>query len=1074
MRRRKTLLGLAGAVVAVPIVAWPGSAAPPTAAPDPGARVTDVRLLTGDVVTLGGESEAQVRPAQGREHVTFYTSRDDQGDTHVVPEDAVVPLAQGRLDPALFDVSALARAGYRDTLPLIVDYAGATPRSAAARVTRELPVLSAAAVDAELAGGYWATVREAEHVWLDASTRLPLNRSVAQVDAPAAPVDGHTGAGATVAVLDTGIDTTHPDLADAVVATKILSDSTTIDDLDGFGTHIASIITGDSAKYPGVAPDAKLLIGKVVDDDGWTRTSSVIAGMEWAAASGADVVNISLGSPRPSDGTDPVSMALNEITAKTGVLFVAAAGETGLDTWVASPAAADAALAVGAVDSHDALAFFSGRGPRLGDGAMKPDITAPGVSVVGAKAVNGTGGGPGGPVEDGYVAMSGTAVAAPRVAGAAAILAAEHPDWTPDQLKAALMGTAEPNSDLTVFEQGAGQLDIAAATRTPVVASVGSLNFGRSAWPHEDDEPVTQTITYTNPGTEAVVLDLTADVQSGRGVEAPAGMFTFAPAQLTVPAGGQASTTVTADTRVKAVDGMYTGAIVAGNAVRTPLVLHREAQTHTVTVNMIGYDGNPTDLFATRFTNVDPEPYAERSYRGYDPSGTVTLRLPDGEYFVTGTVQERLGDQGDYRNAEFAEPAFTVTGDTTLTFDAREAKPVELRTDKPNAKPGKGWVLFVRDTPGGQVGVKMSGRYQTFENMTVRPSTTSSDNFQFVAEAHLAEWNGTSFDNSPYLYHLRHTERGAVPKTLRWHERDRDLAKVRTEHARTRTGTVGRRDYFLYLSLPRTLTEYYTPDKQWAYEQEFVEVLENDRFTSVASSRQVVPMVFTTGRTTTMRWGFGVHGPAMPASAYYSAEQTGVRDPIDRLRFGVPMYTDQTPGRVGYTYAGSTQLLRDGKVIGESDEPGGGVFNLGPGRAEYTLRTTVEPPEAGLSTHIDAEWTFTSAHDDNYVAIPLLALRFAPNLDNDNAAPAGKRFTIPLYAQRNGDTAPATVNAPTVEVSYDDGKTWHPTTVTTHHDQWKATVNHPRDAKFVSLRSHVTDQDGNSQRQTIIRAYALK
>ncbi|HEX6356407.1 S8 family peptidase [Actinophytocola sp.] len=1078
MKQRKALLGLVAAVgaagvVAVPVVAAQG-AAPSQPVSGVGMPATDVRLVSGDVVTLGGEHGAQVRAAKGREHVAFYIREDEQGDTQVVPEDAVVPLEQGRLDPALFDVSELARAGYTNTVPLIVDYRGPTPRSATATVRRELPVLSATAVDADLGGGYWATMLTAERVWLDARMRTAQDNPVDQVGAPAAWEAGHTGVGATVAVLDSGIDTTHPDLADAVVDTKIFSDSTTIDDTDGWGTAVASVITGDGEKYRGVAPDAKLLIGKVVDDDGWTQVSSVVAAMEWAAASGADVVNMSLGSGRPSDGTDAVSVALNDLTAKTGALFVAAAGDTGLDNWVGTPAAADATLAVGAVDRNDGLAYWSGRGPRLRDGAIKPDITAPGVSIVGAKAANGT---QGGPVEDGYIALSGTGMATPFVAGAAAILAAQHPDWTAEQLKAALMGTAEPNGDLTVFEQGSGRVDVAAATQASVVASVGTLDFGTAAWPHQDDKPVTRTVTYTNTGIEPVTLDLTADVRSARGVEAPDGMFTFTPASLTVPAGGQASTTVTADTRVSAPDSLYTGAIVAtgaGRTVRTTLKVNREAETHAVTVNILGFDGAPTDQFATRFTNVDPERYSTRSYRPYDPSGTVTVRLPKGEYFVDATVLG-FSEQGDRHNAVFAEPAFTVTGDTTVTFDARESKPVELRTDKPNAKAGKGWIALVRDTAQGQLGVRVSGQAKTLEGMTVRPSTTSSDQFQFVAEAHLAEWNGTSFDNSPYLYHLRHTERGAVPEVLRWHKRDRDLAKVRSDHARTRPGTLGLRDYFLFFPLPHTLTEYYTPDKVFAFEQEFVELLESDRYTAVTVGRQIAPMVFSLGKTTTMRWGVGVHGPAMPTSEYHPGDLNAVRESQDWLQFSVPMLTDHNPGRVGYTYPGTTHLLRDGVEIGKNTNAGSGTFvNMAPGRAKYTLRATADPMEAGLSTHINAEWTFTSEHVDDFTVIPLLALRFAPNLDNHNAAPAGKRFTIPLYAQRNGAPTPGPVDTPTVEVSYDDGKTWQPAKVTAHRDAWKATVNHPRDAEFVSLRSSITDADGNSQSQTIIRAYALK
>jgi subtilisin family serine protease len=214
-----------------------------------------------------------------------------------------------------------------------------------------------------------------------------------------------------------------------------------------------------------VAPDAKLLNGKVIGDSGVGYESGVIAGMEWAASSGADVINMSLGDPTPSDGTDPMSQAVNRLTADTGALFVIAAGNSGGS--IGSPGTADAALTVGAVDRDDQLAGFSSRGPRKGDGAIKPDITAPGVDIVAAKAAHGQ---IGDPAADGYVSLSGTSMAAPHVAGAAAIIAGEHPDWTATRLKSTLMGTAKPNAWLTPFQQGAGRVDVAAAVRSTVLA----------------------------------------------------------------------------------------------------------------------------------------------------------------------------------------------------------------------------------------------------------------------------------------------------------------------------------------------------------------------------------------------------------------------------------------------------------------------------------------------------------------------------------------------------------------------------------------------------------------------------
>src|SRR6266498_3089607 len=328
INKRARLSLLAAAVAAASVVTPAAWAAPGAAGTAPGAGPT-VTLLTGDKVTIGGMRGVTVRPAKGREHVSFYSRKDERGDTHVIPEDAVTPLSQGRLDPRLFDVTELVRDRYDDasrpTLPLIVDYPGKTPRVAGTRVSRELPAVSAAAVSVDRSANFWATARDAEHVWLDGPVRASLDHSVPQIGAPEAWAAGYTGAGTTVAVLDTGIDATHPDLSDAVTAAKNFTDSDTEDDHFGHGTHVASIITGSGAasggKYRGVAPDAKLLNGKVLDDFGGGQESWIIAGMEWAAANGADVINMSLGSQAPSDGTDPMSQAVNRITAETGVLF---------------------------------------------------------------------------------------------------------------------------------------------------------------------------------------------------------------------------------------------------------------------------------------------------------------------------------------------------------------------------------------------------------------------------------------------------------------------------------------------------------------------------------------------------------------------------------------------------------------------------------------------------------------------------------------------------------------------------------------------------------------------------------
>lgn len=265
---------VAAVLVAVATVSTPGVSEGQAAAPPPGTAVAGavVTLLTGDQVALGGPRGAQARPAPGREDVSFTTWTDERGRVHVLPSDVSAKVASGRFDPLLFDVTALVEAGYdnasRPDLPLIVDYPAATPRMADTTVVDELPSLSAVAVLAEHGGGFWATGQNAERIWLDAPVHASLDRSVPQTGAPAPWGAGYTGAGTKVAVLDTGIDTSHPDLAGAVVGERDFTGGTTgTDDFMGHGTHVALTITG-AGKYTGVAPDALLLNGKVLDDFG--------------------------------------------------------------------------------------------------------------------------------------------------------------------------------------------------------------------------------------------------------------------------------------------------------------------------------------------------------------------------------------------------------------------------------------------------------------------------------------------------------------------------------------------------------------------------------------------------------------------------------------------------------------------------------------------------------------------------------------------------------------------------------------------------------------------------------------
>ncbi|MFC7584495.1 S8 family serine peptidase [Nonomuraea antimicrobica] len=444
---------LRNGVLAAAMAVSMGAGALTGAAPAAGAAVEadapasgTVTLLTGDRVTLTGGGY-HVEPGTRRE-VSFNVSRRD-GDLHVVPSDALPLLAQGLLDERLFNVTQLLKWSYGDArqpaIPLIVQSASgeAATLSGAQQVrplaglglaTMTVPKADAAATWKNVVGGAKTLASGKSKIWLDGKRSFTLDQSVRQIGAPQAWEQGLTGAGVTVAVLDSGYDADHPDLQGVVTQAQNFSDEPDTTDNRGHGTHVAATIAGADERYRGVAPGAKLAVGKL-GTQGFTE-SALLAGMQWAAAEvKAKIINMSLGGP-DTPGVDPVEQAVNTLSEQTGALFVVAAGNNG-KAGITSPGTADAALTVGAVDKTDKMADFSSRGPRAYDYAIKPDVTAPGVDIT-AAAAKGTADGP-------HVAYSGTSMAAPHVAGAAAILAQQHPDWTGRQLKAALTGSAAPS-----------------------------------------------------------------------------------------------------------------------------------------------------------------------------------------------------------------------------------------------------------------------------------------------------------------------------------------------------------------------------------------------------------------------------------------------------------------------------------------------------------------------------------------------------------------------------------------------------------------------------------------------------
>jgi serine protease AprX len=340
-------------------------------------------------------------------------------------------------------------------------------------------------------------------VHVDRPTRGHLNRTAVTIGARSVRSDyGYDGAGVGVAVLDSGITSWHDDLATNGVGQRVVRFVDFVNhyplpyDDNGHGTHVAGVIAGNGhdsyGAHAGIAPRAHLIGLKVLDENGGGYISDVIAALDFIIANKAAynirVANLSVGAPvTTSYNNDPLTLACKR-AVEAGIVVVVAAGNLGRNAngqtqygAITAPGNAPWVLTVGA-SSHqgttgrydDKMARYSSRGPTMHDFLAKPDIVAPGTGTVSladpasrfylTKApylVSGSrllGHKP-------YLALTGTSMASPVVAGTVALMLQANPSLTPNAVKAILQYTANPLPRANYLAQGAGVVNAYGAVR---------------------------------------------------------------------------------------------------------------------------------------------------------------------------------------------------------------------------------------------------------------------------------------------------------------------------------------------------------------------------------------------------------------------------------------------------------------------------------------------------------------------------------------------------------------------------------------------------------------------------------
>ena len=407
-----------------------------------------------------------------------------------------------------------------------------------------------------------------------------LERSVPAIKAPGVWGPGleTSGQGIKIGILDDGLDQTHPffnqagypmppgypkgqpafTTAKVIVARSFPPPSPKAryaelpfnPEQSEHGTHVAGIAAGNAGTkasigggvvtLSGVAPRAylgnyRVLTIPTISDVGLDGNSpEIAAGIEAAVTDGMDVINLSLGEPEIAPGRDLVVRAIEGAAAAGVVPTIAAGNDFALfgQGSIASPGSSPSAITAAATTVAGRISGFSAAGPTPISLQLKPDVSAPGVSILSSiPARRGT-----------WAGFSGTSMAAPHVAGAAALLTQRHPTWTVAQVKSALALTAHAASDsrgeAATTRQGAGFIDVTEADQPllfaqPVSVSFGFLRAGRTA---------TRRIALTDAGGGAGPWTVSIARQgNGGGVSVSAGSSISIPGTLTLQAAARSS-----------------------------------------------------------------------------------------------------------------------------------------------------------------------------------------------------------------------------------------------------------------------------------------------------------------------------------------------------------------------------------------------------------------------------------------------------------------------------------------------------------------------------------------------------
>ena len=1062
--------------------------------------VYKVTLITGDIVLVTISSDGRrafaVQPVDPKEE--FFSFKRGN-DTYIVPSSA--PLE--KLDLNLFNIDYLLREKYYGLayLPVLVSSDSASNAQSLAsdakisgsvtHVFKTIPAFAARAKIVDVRGLYQSLLAkpEVKKIWLDKVNHASLNESVPLIGAPTVWATGYDGTGVKIAILDTGIDSTHPDVSGKIVAKQDFTDDGTTDDLFGHGTHVAVIAAGTGAasggKFRGVAPGASLMNIKVLNRYGYGYDSWIISGIEYATNNGANIISMSLGDG-PTDGNDPLSQAVDAAVAK-GVAAAIAAGNSGSYFTVAAPGAARNAITVGASDKSDNLAWFSSEGPTI-DFRVKPDVLAPGVNIISGHAANGgfpyipnpdqsSSGPPNYPPY--YTTLSGTSMATPHVSGLIALIKQKNPSWTPAFIKDALINTAMQLDSYNVYQQGGGRVYAPDAVQTTMLMDPGSYSFGvlSAGLPSAYSDFAVHNFggsTLTVSSLSITLVDVMTGITYSSSV-------TLNVTSLSIPSGSSKGVRLTINLQ-SVPASLYSGLMIATPTVGKKIhSVFGFAKLNQLQVTKVDLDGVPAVgdfVYVFKKSTSSLLEWTLNNAIGYtDSSGKFTAYVGSGDHTLMSFGIQTFGKKGMW----VLTIADTVASPASVTLDERTTNTVTFDMNKAG-------LLLASSAVQLYYGVGPWWQWVWFSASTALPYPSASmfrvSSTGMKATFHYSYFPSSSYDfgnpsnvNSPEWYDLLYASSGITGSTNYQADYSTTVQKSSTYSVNLSPKIGANRYSFVYtkqfdvngvtpswygniamnwqMTLPQARVEYVSPN---TYYDQYLEKVSD-------FPGKTTPSIYYNGPWES--WGAGQKVSEVWNRAL-STQLYGYTDPsfgyvefyghafMDSYQHGFHEYDRYPAGTI--TILKGAQTLVSNQQISDSYD-----YWFSTGAGSYTVNIDGTNNQA-LSMHTIASFTVNvpSALGDVYA--PLILFR-PQGLDLNNSMSAGN-VVVNL-----GVADPNSATSATLQYSTSDGSTWNSVTVVSTGGNWYSGSLGFLQNVYVSLKATASDSAGNTVTQTTIRAF---